>query len=221
MSASSTQFTFFVWIPTARARPAPCGRCARGGTHTRSRGSRSRRRRSAPPRPRAGRSCLPASGTPMGRCLPSALGMYARLTGFARYARLQPKIRRVRLLLHRARRNRSNLRTRLRFPAHQWQLHRPRPPRDLRTLRCPPASCDPGVSPLESSARGSGRPSSAATQPRPRRTCHLRRPPCCASCSGTGRILAMQTSPWPKSRWTCPGWDCRRCHVSTWPAGAR
>ena len=60
MSTSSTQFTFFVSSPDVERIQRVDAGCAPAGTRTRSRGSRSRRWRSAPRPSRAGRSCLPA-----------------------------------------------------------------------------------------------------------------------------------------------------------------
>ena len=62
MSASSTQFTYCVISAVCSAASASCGLRARAETRTRSPGSRLRRWRSAPRRPRPGQSCPPAPG---------------------------------------------------------------------------------------------------------------------------------------------------------------
>ena len=69
MSASSTQFTFFVMIPTVSASSASCGLRPGRNPYEKPR-SRPHRRHSAPPPSPAGRSCPPAPVTPSGR-LPS------------------------------------------------------------------------------------------------------------------------------------------------------
>jgi hypothetical protein len=82
MSASSTQFTFLVVIPTVRASNASCG--PRPGLNPYEKPLKSASY-TADNTATAERWTILSSnaGIPMGRCRPSGLGIQARLTGLA------------------------------------------------------------------------------------------------------------------------------------------